>query len=199
MNFFVSGGNMHTILYLYHPFRNSSNSWMNRLKSWMPAPWKLVYLLQHLPTPGISRLNIQLNLRRVNLYHYFLNQLLCASCVAPPIIPLLLLEIQGDGRKQHLSKYPHCMNCLGAGHSLKQCHSKRSCRDCGQRHHSILHVEVTPQVPQPTDTAAASSTGTQQAMVAKPDQVSLGNQLQEKTSLVWMCQVILEKEDAPTC
>ena len=74
---------MHTILYLYHTFRNSSNSWMNRLKSWVPAPWKLVYLLQDLSTPGISRLN----LRRVNLYHYFLNQFLCASCVAPPIIP----------------------------------------------------------------------------------------------------------------
>ncbi len=81
----------------------------------------------------------------------------------------------------------------GTGDSLKQCHSKRSCPDCGQRQHSIFHVEGTPQVSQPADNAAASSTGTQQAVVAKPDQVSLDNQLLEKTSLVWMCQVLLEK------
>ncbi len=114
----------------------------------------------------------------------------------PQSSPLSLFKIQGDGcpsQEAASLQISSCMNCLGAGHSLKQCHSKRSCRDCGQRHHSILHVEVTPQVPQPTDTAAASSTGTQQAMVAKPDQVSLGNQLPEKTSLVWMCQVPLEK------
>ncbi len=116
---------------------------------------------------------------------------LCGSSNHPLYYCSKFKEMDVPARKQHLSKYPHCMNCLDAGHSLKQCRSKKSCRDCGQCHHSMLHVEVTPQVPQPTDTAAASSTGTQQFMVAT--QVSLGNQLPEKTSLVWMCQVLLEK------
>ncbi len=91
------------------------------------------------------------------------------------------------------------MNCLGAGYSLKQCRSKRSCRDCGQCHHSKLHAEVTPQVSQPTDTAVASSTGTQQAMVAKPDQVSLGNQPGEDVIGMDVPGTTGKRRTQPTC
>ena len=32
-----------------------------------------------------------------------------------------------------------CGNCLGIDHSTRDCISKRSCRTCGGRHHSLLH------------------------------------------------------------
>ena len=32
-----------------------------------------------------------------------------------------------------------CMNCLSYNHFCRDCPSRRSCKDCGARHHSLLH------------------------------------------------------------
>ncbi|XP_062558035.1 uncharacterized protein LOC134222906 [Armigeres subalbatus] len=34
-----------------------------------------------------------------------------------------------------------CMNCLSSGHFARNC-SKGSCRQCGKKHHSLLHTEM---------------------------------------------------------
>ncbi|XP_014356362.2 uncharacterized protein LOC106709163 [Papilio machaon] len=34
-----------------------------------------------------------------------------------------------------------CFNCLAPNHSVNKCHQSTSCRRCGRRHHSLLHLE----------------------------------------------------------
>lgn len=34
-----------------------------------------------------------------------------------------------------------CFNCLRPNHSLRNCQSKSTCRKCGLKHHSLLHIE----------------------------------------------------------
>ena len=45
-----------------------------------------------------------------------------------------------------------CLNCLGSGHTARDCFSKHSCRTCGRKHHSLLHRgdAPPPAVQQPT-------------------------------------------------
>ena len=38
-----------------------------------------------------------------------------------------------------------CYNCLHPGHSSRQCPSRFSCRECGGRHHTLLHRPRQPQ------------------------------------------------------
>lgn len=35
----------------------------------------------------------------------------------------------------------YCVNCLGASHTLKGCHSKHTCFSCKGKHHSLLHFK----------------------------------------------------------
>ena len=56
-----------------------------------------------------------------------------------------------------------CLNCLGSGHIAWDCLSKRSCRTCGRRHHTLLHRgESTPTTPihptTPINPTAAAAT-----------------------------------------
>ncbi|XP_049287533.1 uncharacterized protein LOC125766003 [Anopheles funestus] len=59
-----------------------------------------------------------------------------------------------------------CFNCLCTGHNVIQCPSKRSCRVCNRRHHSLLHKEesrpasaLAPRVDvQPPPSSEASTT-----------------------------------------
>ena len=37
-------------------------------------------------------------------------------------------------RRKHL-----CFNCLGSNHSIETCTSRRTCRECSQKHHTLLH------------------------------------------------------------
>lgn len=34
-----------------------------------------------------------------------------------------------------------CFNCLAPNHAVSKCHQSTSCRRCGRRHHSMLHLE----------------------------------------------------------
>ncbi len=45
-------------------------------------------------------------------------------------------------RKEAVKRLKLCVNCLGYGHSIDLCRSNRTCRDCQQRHHSLLHEAV---------------------------------------------------------
>lgn len=41
-------------------------------------------------------------------------------------------------RKQHIENNNLCINCLGR-HKVEDCHSKKNCTACGNRHHTSLH------------------------------------------------------------
>ena len=55
-------------------------------------------------------------------------------------------------RKKHL-----CFNCLGRGHSLEACPSKRSCRACGAKHHTFIHQNSSPSTSSTTSANEDSS------------------------------------------
>ena len=56
-----------------------------------------------------------------------------------------------DRRKNSARKHHLCYNCLGIGHALTSCPSKRRCRHCEGRHHTLLHA-------QPADSTSSAST-----------------------------------------
>jgi hypothetical protein len=53
-----------------------------------------------------------------------------------------------------------CINCLAKGHTTRDCNSQYSCRECRERHHTLLHR------PRSTATTSATSINTSGASVA---------------------------------
>ena len=45
-------------------------------------------------------------------------------------------------RRERARELNWCLNCLGSGHSSKKCPSKWVCRQCQQRHHSLMHFDT---------------------------------------------------------
>ena len=44
-------------------------------------------------------------------------------------------------RKDEVTSKRLCFNCLRPGHMVKKCPSTHNCKQCGKRHHSLLHVD----------------------------------------------------------
>ena len=49
-----------------------------------------------------------------------------------------------DKRWETVKRSHLCFNCLGKGHTLPTCPSKRTCRECSVKHHSLLHHPKPP-------------------------------------------------------
>lgn len=50
-----------------------------------------------------------------------------------------------------------CMNFLRPGHFVKQCKSSHHCKTCQRPHHTLLHIDGTPTLPQPSHAPEISS------------------------------------------
>ncbi|CAG7827897.1 unnamed protein product, partial [Allacma fusca] len=46
-------------------------------------------------------------------------------------------------RKAFVEEHKACTNCLRVGHFWKNCTSNSTCRECQQKHHSLLHAALT--------------------------------------------------------
>lgn len=46
-----------------------------------------------------------------------------------------------DNRTNFVKSKLLCFNCLSGNHTVRNCHQPTSCRRCGRRHHSLLHIE----------------------------------------------------------
>ena len=46
----------------------------------------------------------------------------------------------GEARRQFVSSSRLCYNCLASGHRSQDCNSRGRCRECGAKHHSLLHT-----------------------------------------------------------
>ena len=44
-----------------------------------------------------------------------------------------------DVRKEKVKSKRFCFNCLGGEHTVTQCHSRKRCKRCQGRHHTLLH------------------------------------------------------------
>lgn len=53
------------------------------------------------------------------------------------------LELSAELRRKEAQKLKLCFNCLSSQHIRTKCKSKFGCRQCGQRHHSLLHAAET--------------------------------------------------------
>ena len=82
-------------------------------------------------------------------------------------------------RYQTVQRLNHCFNCLSSEHRVRECPSKRNCRECGRRHHTMLHkTEMqTPTTTEPT----ATNNGT-----------ALTAAIPDHTAVIQTCQVMLE-------
>ena len=74
-------------------------------------------------------------------------------------------------RIAHIRDKRLCNNCLSPGHIAANCKSSRSCRDCGQRHHTSIH-QPQPIVPVNHAASVGVSTGllpTAQVIIIAPN------------------------------
>ena len=51
------------------------------------------------------------------------------------------IKMSPDERRQYLKDTNSCYNCLSPNHRVGECRSKGTCRECYERHHTLLHVE----------------------------------------------------------
>ncbi|XP_046145637.1 uncharacterized protein LOC123988922 [Osmia bicornis bicornis] len=63
------------------------------------------------------------------------------STVSPIICPAL----EPSERFKLIKSQRRCVNCFSAKHAKEQCHSQRSCKECKQRHHTLLHFPIKPE------------------------------------------------------
>ena len=69
----------------------------------------------------------------------------CIYCKSGPHELYHCVSFKGltvDKHHQALQKLRACHNCLGLDHDSHSCPSNRSCRECGKRHHTLLHRDV---------------------------------------------------------
>lgn len=103
--------------------------------------------------------------------------------------PKFLRKIVND--RIHVVKVSHlCYNCLSSDHGVKECKSRYSCRECSQRHHTLLHKgkethsegSVRNEV-QPSTSAAALTTVIQSTTNPETQNVTTLT-LKKKTNLI---------------
>lgn len=70
----------------------------------------------------------------------------CVCCKATPRHPMFkcdkFLKFSVDEKREFVSKHGLCFSCLQTGHGVDKCNSKGRCKECGAKHHTVLHKEV---------------------------------------------------------
>ncbi len=87
-----------------------------------------------------------------------------------------------DEKKRKVNQYKLCFNCLSLHHRVDACTSKYSCRNCGHKHHTLLH-ETTSTTNQPASQPTSSTnqtTSTSNQPISQP--TSSTNQTTSLTS-----------------
>ena len=68
-------------------------------------------------------------------------------------------ESDVDARIRTVQTLQACYNCLGLDHNSWQCYNKRTCKECGKKHHTLLHKPIgqtTSEGKAPTSTTVAT-------------------------------------------
>ncbi|XP_032684056.1 uncharacterized protein LOC116850187 [Odontomachus brunneus] len=71
----------------------------------------------------------------------------CPICKARHFFSACQTFVRGSvsQRRELVRKHGRCFNCLSQGHSVRECKSKYSCRNCQARHHTLLHTSQRPE------------------------------------------------------
>ncbi|XP_058122403.1 uncharacterized protein LOC131285146 [Anopheles ziemanni] len=89
-------------------------------------------------------------------------------------------NLNSIARNEVIKENKLCFNCFGAAHYTRDCTSKYSCRQCGKRHHSMLH---------PDSEANPSSESVSTTMMATAAQGSI-------TKNILLSTVVIQIRDA---
>ena len=74
-------------------------------------------------------------------------------------LPVLLLQGLASGQASlYREGQTLCHNYLGRGHVKEACQSKRTCRECSGRHHTLLHRPTNSPPSQPSEQPTSSGT-----------------------------------------
>lgn len=82
------------------------------------------------------------------------------------------------GRQKAVENTKVCVNCLGF-HHISKCPSSRTCKDCGQRHHSSLHFPI---VIQQQSTSSPVSSNVSNSIQHSPDAQHTSNNTTQHSS-----------------
>ncbi|XP_065082363.1 uncharacterized protein LOC135704787 [Ochlerotatus camptorhynchus] len=83
-------------------------------------------------------------------------------------------ELNVSEKYSSLKKWGSCFNCSQRGHRTSGCSSSHNCRDCGKRHHTLLHSGSVPnRVPVESTTNVNDESKAAPSSSKKPDAVQL--------------------------
>ncbi len=99
-------------------------------------------------------------------------------------------EMEAADRRKHMSSTNHCFNCLGPGHTAKQCHSKKTCKTCSGKHHSMLHVEDNKHT---TSSGSNTSPTSSNSSSNSQPEITLALPVPRPTAILWVCKVLVEQ------
>ena len=91
-----------------------------------------------------------------------------------------------DARIRTVQTLQACYNCLGLDHNSWQCYSKRTCKECGKKHHTLPHKPIA----QTTSEGKASTSMIVATQLTGKS--SLAATIPQQTALVCSCQVMLD-------
>ncbi|XP_055682402.1 uncharacterized protein LOC129790105 [Lutzomyia longipalpis] len=77
------------------------------------------------------------------------NSAQCPECNSTHLLHLCdkFKALALNEKRDRMSQFHLCFNCLRPNHSAKSCPSKSSCQKCGKRHHTLLHPPSTDPAP----------------------------------------------------
>ncbi|XP_070068135.1 uncharacterized protein [Drosophila takahashii] len=94
----------------------------------------------------------------------------------------LFKNMTPDERRNIIYRLRGCSNCLSTQHKFGDCPSIRTCRHCGQRHHSMLHNVNHGLVSGPQTTAVATIIPSDTATNSRPPSVKVAVNSCQETS-----------------
>ena len=90
-------------------------------------------------------------------------------------------ELSSSERRKRVKRLRLCFNCLSAGHKSESCQSRHSCRTCGQRHHTLIHLSESKDTSRELDPINQT-----------PSSLVATNIADEQHALFITCQVLVE-------
>ena len=90
-------------------------------------------------------------------------------------------ELSSSERRKRVKGLRLCFNCLSAGHKSESCQSRHSCRTCGQRHHTLIHLSESKEKNREIDPINQT-----------PSSLVATNISDEQHALFITCQVLVE-------
>ena len=105
--------------------------------------------------------------------------ILCPGSKHPLFQCEVFREMSIQGREDHIRNKNLCNNCLAPGHMGKDCRSWARCRNCGGKHHTLVHGDRRP--PAAVNVVAANNNQSEQSVSINVASVGV-NQLSEDQS-----------------